>query len=41
MIAFTKFFKDNTEKKKFVTEEDVINLVERFEKDVNCLKIKG
>lgn len=36
--GFTKIFKDNSEKKKFVTDDDVINLLERFKKEVGYLK---
>ena len=38
MKDFTKFFKDNIEKKKFVTDDDVINLLERFKKEVSYLR---
>lgn len=30
MEAFSKYFKDNAAKKKFITDDDVINLVKRF-----------
>lgn len=37
---FAKFFKDNTAKKKFITDDDVINLLERFKKEVRYLREK-
>lgn len=32
MSIFAKYFKENTEKKKFITDDDVVNLLEKFKK---------
>lgn len=39
MRDFAQYFKDNAAKKKFITNDDVINLLERFEKSLDHEKV--